>query len=158
MKICRARMLRLTSIMAASCFVFILAPDLLADGTLSGTTHSTLISPCNNEIVTGSVQFLIVVQTNQTATGPHVVALRNFQGTLQDSGGNEYQIQSTSHAEFDALSSSYTFPVTDHVVGVGQGSSLSFSGTGTVTVFVDGNQNPTGYRSHINSLVCGVGN
>jgi len=152
MQIWRVGTLRLATIVAGCSFLFTFVPSVFADGTLMGTAHSTLLNPCNGEIVKGPVDFLLVVQTNQTAQGPHIVVHRTFHGTLQGNLGNEYEVRSVGQAEFDALSSQYALSFENNVVG--KGSAPNFTATGTVTVFVDADQNPTGYSAVATGAVC----
>jgi hypothetical protein len=90
----------MSGLLEESCLVcgllFALAPGALSDGTLMSTAGSTRYNPCNGEYPKGTVENLIVVETNQRAQGPHVIVHRTFHGTLKDSSGNVYEISSAS--------------------------------------------------------------
>jgi hypothetical protein len=151
----KTKTLRLASVVTCCGLLFAFAPNALADGTLAGTAQTTQYNPCNGGYPVGTVQFLLVVQTNQTHQGPHVVVHRTFQGTLKDASGNVYQISSVGQTEFDALTTTgyYVLPFENNVVAT-PSQSLSFTATGTAKVFVDSNQNPTGYSAVLTNTVC----
>lgn len=147
-------------VVAVCGLLFALAPSAFADGTLMTTANSTQYNPCNGDYLRGTIENLIVVQTNQTAEGTHVIVQRTFHGTLKDSAGNVYEINSAAQTEFDAVTTTgyYSLPFNNNVVAPGA-PSLNFTTTGMAKLYVDANQNPTGYGAVVTGEACkGDGN
>ena len=122
------------------------------DGTLKITRTSTLINPCNGELVTGLVDVQLVVQTNENNNGTHVVVHRSFHGTLEGDQGNTYKISSQASDQLDALAGYYDLTFENNVIGLGR--APNFEVVGNVRVFVNTNQEPTGYGATATSATC----
>jgi len=123
-----------------------------ADGNLKLTATSTLLNPCNNELASGPVDVLLNVKVNQSANGVSVKVHRSFHGELTGAQGNTYQVSSIGSAQFQATASYYDFPFHNNVIG--QGSAPDFEANGMVRVFVDANQEPTGYVASGVTVTC----
>lgn len=134
------------------CSAAISAAAVRADGTLKLTGTSTLVNPCNGELVTGSVDVELVVQTNESNNGTHVVVHRSFHGTLTGNQGNTYKVSSIANDQLDALASYYDLSFENNVIG--HGKAPDFEVAGTLRVFVNANQEPTGYSAIASSSSC----
>ena len=132
--------------------VVISAGAVGADGTLKITRTSTLFNPCNGETVSGPVDVELVVQTNESHNGTHVVVHRSFHGTLTGNQGNTYKVSSMANDQLDALAPFYDVPFENNVIGHGQ--VPDFTAAGTVRVFVNANQEPTGYLASGVTVAC----
>ena len=125
---------------------------LHANGTLKLEKTSTLLNPCNGELVTGPVDVLLNVKVSESANGVKVKAHRSFHGELTGNQGNSYMVSSIGNAEFDATAPFYDFEFRNNVVG--HGSAPDFEVIGIVRVFVDANQQPTNYGASVISSSC----
>ena len=135
------------------CSVAVSAAALRADGTLKLTTTSTQFNPCNGEWVTGQVDVELMVQTNEKSDGTHVVVHRSFHGTLIGDQGNTYKVSSIANDQIDGLQPFfYDVPFENNVIG--QGAAPDFTATGTVRVFVNPDQEPTGYTAFGLNYTC----
>jgi hypothetical protein len=134
------------------CGVAASAAAVRADGTLRLTTTSTLLNPCNGELVTGLVDVELVVQTNESNGGTHVVVHRSFHGTYTGNQGNTYKVSSIANDQLDALAPFYDLTFENNVIGHGQ--TPDFTAAGNLRVFVNANQEPTGYSASGVSVTC----
>ena len=123
---------------------------LKADGALQLTANSLQFNPCNGETATGLVDVLLLVQVNEE-TG-QVKVHRSFHGTLTGNQGNTYQVRSIANDFFDAPQPSYEVAFHNNVTGLGE--APNFETTGTMQLFVDADQNPTGYTASSTSFTC----
>jgi hypothetical protein len=123
---------------------------LKADSALQLTVNSMQFNPCNSEIVNGQVDVLLLVQVNEN-TG-QVKVHRSFHGTLTGNQGNTYQIRSIANDFFDAPQPYYDVAFHNNVIGLGQ--APNFETTGTMRLFVNANQDPTGYSASSTSFTC----
>jgi hypothetical protein len=123
-----------------------------ADGTLKLSAPSTLINPCNGELVTGLVDVQLVVQTNESNNGTHVVVHRSFHGTYEGNQGNSYRVSSKASDQLDALAGYYDLTFENNVLG--QGRAPNFEVVGNLRVYVNANQEPTGYAASATSASC----
>jgi len=134
------------------CGVVVSAAAVRADGTLKITRTSTLTNPCNGEVVSGPVDVELVVQTNESNNGTHVVVHRSFHGTLTGDQGNSYKVSSIANDQLDALAPYYDLTFENNVIGLGR--TPDFDIVGSLRVFVNANQEPTGYSASVSSATC----
>ena len=121
-----------------------------ADGTLNLTVGAIQINPCNGEFVFGDVDAHLLVQVNEN-TGK-VKVHRSFHGTLSGNQGNTYQISSIANDFFDAPQPYYDVEFHNNVSGLG--SAPNFEVVATTRIFVNANQEPTGYTAFGATFTC----
>jgi hypothetical protein len=139
------------SLALAACLAFA-GVGVLADGSVWITRTSTLVNPCNGELMTGLVDVHLLVQAQSDANGDHVVVHRNFSGTLTGNQGNSYKVSSIANDQFDALAPFYDLTFENNVKG--HGSAPDFWVLGRMRVFVDADQNPVNYAAGVISATC----
>jgi len=125
---------------------------LRADNTLKLAATSTLLNPCNSELVSGPVDVELVVAATENQNGVHVKVHRSFHGTLTGNQDNSYKVSSMANAKFDALAPFYDLTFENNVIGLGQ--APDFTVTGNLRVFVNANQEPTGYSASAVAATC----
>ena len=120
-----------------------------ADGTLNLTVGSLQFNPCNSETATGSVDAHLLVQVSENGK---VKVHRSFHGTLAGNKGNTYQVSSIANDFFDAPQPYYDVQFHNNVIGLGD--APNFEVLGTARIFVNANQEPTGYSASGQTFIC----
>lgn len=121
-----------------------------ADGTLNLPVNASNYNACNGETATGTVDAHLLVQVNEN-TG-QVKVHRSFHGTLTGNQGNTYQVSSIANDFFDAPAPYYDVEFHNNVAGLG--GAPSFEVLGTSRIFVNANQEPTGYSASGHTFIC----
>ena len=112
-----------------------------ADGNLKTTFLSTQFNPCNGEVPSGIVDVLLGVHVNEDGG---VTVFRSFHGTLEGNLGNTYQISSAGNEHFETTNPAYyDVPFHNNVIGLGK--APNFEADAIVRIFVNADQEPTGF-------------
>lgn len=144
----RLRISRFTA--ALVCSVVAATAAARADGNLKTTFNSFQFNPCNGENISGTVDVLLGVHVN--ANGG-VTVFRSFHGTLEGDQGNTYQISSVGQENFDNTFPLY-YDVLFHNNVIGVGKAPNFEADATVRIFVNADQEPTGYTVFGTTFTC----
>jgi hypothetical protein len=121
-------------------------------GTLSGSGPQSVTNPCNQEVVSGTVNFRVVTQAHQLGDLGDVLVIVTWQANQTGSMGNQYAETSLAIGAFNTLSNHYTIPTLLKYKGLHGAPSFTFLSDSPVVV--DQNQKPTSVSSVGSSSTC----